>query len=211
MNLVTQIHQMSKLGNPRSSFPLRVLSFQTVRRLFCGAVSTEKDFDTEKIYKQEFGFLLFPLFLFFAIFPSSLTCFSLSCFLSFLSWSFICCIIWGENRIIFAMEEYMLWLYDVQGPILTQQRASDWKMVFVNSVTVFRFLQKRQQFFDKLRVYQLLKNLSLNKLIQTVIILIYISERLQFRNLLGTRAKLSLSSRTSAPSRKCRCVNLNQI
>lgn len=105
----------------------------------------------------------------------------------------------------------MLWLYDVQGPILTQQRASDWKMVFVNSVTVFRFLQKRQQFFDKLRVYQLLKNLSLNKLIQTVIILIYISERLQFRNLLGTRAKLSLSSRTSAPSRKCRCVNLNQI
>jgi len=109
------------------------------------------------------------------------------------------------------MEEYMLSLYDVQGSILTQQTASDWKKIFVNSVTVLRFLKKKQQFLDKLTVCQLLKNFSLNKLIQTVIILIYLFERLQFRNLLGTPSKLSPSSRTSVPSRKCRCVYLNQV
>jgi len=45
------------------------------------------------------------------------------------------------------MEEYMLSLYDVQGSILTQQTASDWKKIFVNSVTVLRFLKKKNNNF----------------------------------------------------------------
>lgn len=100
------------------------------------------------------------------------------------------------------MEECMLWLYDIQGSILTQKRASDQKKMFVKSATVLRFLKKKQQFLDKLTVCQLLKNFSLNKLTQMVIILIYVSENLQFRNLLGTPAKLRFFLTFFSPFKK---------